>query len=149
MKLEDAIQQKEFKSDAHKGMVNLLYTSSYVLNLINEVTQEYDITRQQYNVLRILRGQHPGSASINLIKDRMIDKMSDSSRLVDRLYRKKFISKSSCENDKRAVDVTITEKGLELLERMEPSVAAIERIFASLSAAEIKLLNDILDKIRS
>lgn len=149
MKLEDAIQQKEFRSDAHKGMVNLLYTSSFVLNLINEVTLEYNITRQQYNVLRILRGQHPGSASINLIKERMIDKMSDSSRLVERLLQKKLISKSSCENDKRAVDVTITNKGLELLDSMEPSIASIERIFASLSAAEIKLLNDILDKIRS
>jgi DNA-binding MarR family transcriptional regulator len=148
MKIEDAIRQKSFKSEAHKGMVNLLYTSGYFLGLINETTESFGITRQQYNVLRILRGQHPKSASINLIKDRMLDRMSDSSRLVDRLVVKGLIKKSNCEADRRSVDVSITKKGLELLERMEPSIAAIGEAFDTLSPQELKQFNELLDKIR-
>ena len=81
MRLEDEIQQKTFKSEQQKAVINLLYTSGFLANLFNDKAKGYDITRQQYNVLRILRGQHPKSASINLIKDRMLDKMSDASRI--------------------------------------------------------------------
>lgn len=147
-KIEDVIKQREFRSEAHKAMVNLIYTSSQVLTKISEVTESYGITRQQYNVLRILRGQYPGSASINEIKDRMLDRMSDCSRLADRLATKTLIRKSNCPKDKRSVDITITSEGLDLLDRMEPAISAIESLFASFSPGEVNRFNDMLDRIR-
>ncbi|MFM8348925.1 MAG: MarR family winged helix-turn-helix transcriptional regulator [Bacteroidota bacterium] len=147
MKLEEAIRQREFRSPEHKLMVHLIYTVSHLLNSISEVTQRYGITRQQYNVLRILRGQHPGTASINLIKERMMDKMSDCSRLVDRLEAKQLISRSVCPTDKRAVDIRITTAGLDLLTEMEPSIAAVEKSFGNLSTEDITEFNRLLDQI--
>ncbi|MFZ9504335.1 MAG: MarR family winged helix-turn-helix transcriptional regulator, partial [Cyclobacteriaceae bacterium] len=108
MRIEEVIKQKEFRSEAHKAMVNLIFTSSQLLNRISDVTENYGITRQQYNVLRILRGRFPGAASVNEIKDRMLDRMSDCSRLVDRLSAKGLIQKSLCPTDKRSVDITIS-----------------------------------------
>jgi len=148
MKLEDAIKQREFRSPDHKLMVNLIYTVSQLLDEINCVTHRFGITRQQYNVLRILRGQSPGAASVNLIKERMLDKMSDCSRLVDRLESKGLIAKSECARDKRSVDITITEKGLDLLTAMEPEVASVEKTFSRLSEADKEAFNRLLDQIR-
>ncbi len=148
MNLEEAIQQREFRSPEHRLMVNLIYTVSHLLNAISEVTQQYGITRQQYNVLRILRGQSPGAASINLIKERMMDKMSDCSRLVDRLEGKELISRAVCAHDKRSVDIRITPKGLDLLDQMEPAIAAVEKTFQDLSEQDIAEFNRLLDRIR-
>lgn len=148
LKIEDVIKQREFRSEAHKAMVNLIYTSSQVLTKLSEVTESYGITRQQYNVLRILRGQYPGAASINEIKDRMLDRMSDCSRLADRLASKALIKKSNCPSDKRSVDITITSEGLELLDRMEPAISAIESLFSSFSQGEVNRFNEMLDRIR-
>ena len=149
MNLEEAIQQREFRSPEHKLMVNLIFTVSHLLNAISEVTQRFGITRQQYNVLRILRGQAPNAASINLIKERMMDKMSDCSRLVDRLEGKELISRSVCAHDKRSVDIRITEKGMHLLDEMEPFIAKVEESFQGLSETEIAEFNRLLDHIRT
>ena len=149
MKLEDAIRQPEFRSQEHKLMVNLIYTVSRLLDEISEVTQRYGITRQQYNVLRILRGQSPGAASLNLVRERMLDKMSDCSRLVDRLESKGLISKSECARDKRSVDITITEQGLALLDTMESDVVCVEKALNRLSEPEKAEFNRLLDLIRS
>lgn len=148
MRIEDVIKQKEFRSEAHKAMVNLIYTASQVLNKISEVTESFGITRQQYNVLRILRGKFPGPATINEIKDRMLDRMSDCSRLVDRLSSKELIKKSNSAIDKRSVDITITQLGIDLLEKMEPAIASIEGIFSGFSAGEVNRFNDLLDRLR-
>ena len=148
VRIEDVIKQREFRSEAHKAMVNLIYTSSQILTKISEVTESFGITRQQYNVLRILRGQYPGAASINEIKDRMLDRMSDCSRLADRLAAKSLITKSHCASDKRSVDITITNEGLDLLERMEPAVSSIESVFSSFSQGEVNRFNDMLDRLR-
>jgi DNA-binding MarR family transcriptional regulator len=148
MRLEDEIQQKTFKSEHQKAVINLLYTSGFLINLFNEKSKVFDITRQQYNVLRILRGQHPKSASINLIKDRMLDKMSDASRIVERLRNKNLVERKISDNDKRAVDITITDKGLKLLSDMEPAIDTIDSIFNKFSKHELETLNALLDKTR-
>lgn len=148
MRLEDEIKQKTFKSEQQKAVVNLLYTSGFLVNLFNNKAKVYDITRQQYNVLRILRGQHPKSASINLIKDRMLDKMSDASRIVERLRIKNLVERKISDNDKRAVDITITDKGLTLLSEMEPAIDTIEDIFHQFSKQDLETFNDLLDKMR-
>jgi DNA-binding MarR family transcriptional regulator len=148
MRLEDEIQQKNFKSDQQKAVINLLYTSGFLVNLFNNTAKVFDITRQQYNVLRILRGQHPKSASINLIKDRMLDKMSDASRIVERLRIKNLVVRKISDNDKRSVDISITEKGLKLLSNMEPSIDTIDNIFNNFSDQELKSFNEMLDKMR-
>lgn len=149
MRIEEVIKQKEFRSDAHKAMVNLIFTSSQILNRISDVTENYGITRQQYNVLRILRGRFPGAASVNEIKNRMLDRMSDCSRLVDRLAAKGLIQKSLCPTDKRSVDITISNEGLDLLDRMEPAVSSVESIFSEFTQGEVSRFNEMLDRLRN
>lgn len=149
MSLEKDIHQKEFRNEYHKATLNVIVTHNYIVGKMNDMFKDFDITRQQYNVLRILRGQHPGHASVNLIKDRMLDKMSDASRIVERLRIKELIKREDCKNDKRAVEVTITDKGLQLLDIMESHVAKLDSIFYNLSESETHELNSLLDKLRS
>ena len=149
MSLEKDIQQKGFRNEYHKATLNIIVTHNYLVGKMNDVFKEFDMTRQQYNVLRILRGQHPGHASVNLIKDRMLDKMSDASRIVERLRIKDLIKREDCKNDKRAVEVTITEKGLQLLDIMENEVAKLDSLFYNLTETETRDLNSLLDKLRN
>ena len=148
MSLEKEIHQREFRNDYQKAIVNILYTYNYVVGRMNDLFKAYDITRQQYNVLRILRGQHPGHASILLIRERMLDKMSDASRIVERLRLKELVTRKFGAIDKRSVEVSITAKGLSLLQRMDPDVNKMEKIFSHLDDKEIHELNVLLDKIR-
>jgi DNA-binding MarR family transcriptional regulator len=148
MSLENDIQQKEFRNEYHKATLNIIVTHNYIVGKMNDLFKDFDITRQQYNVLRILRGQYPGHASVNLIKDRMLDKMSDASRIVERLRLKQLINREDCKNDKRAVEVTITQKGLQLLDVMDKHVAKLDSVFYHLGEEETRGLNELLDKIR-
>lgn len=148
MSLENDIQQSEFRSESQKAILNILYTSYFIQDQMNTLFKKYDITRQQYNVLRILRGQYPGHASVNLVRERMLDKMSDASRIVERLRLKELVTRKSAEKDKRAVEVTITEAGLKLLEEMQESVDEFEGLLDNLSEEETRQLNGLLDKIR-
>lgn len=147
MSLETDIQQK-FRNESQKAILNILYTSYFIQDKMNMLFKQYDITRQQYNVLRILRGQHPGHASVNLIRDRMLDKMSDASRIVERLRLKELVVRKSAEKDKRAVEVTITDSGLKLLAEMQDAVDKFESLLNTLSEDETRQLNILLDKIR-
>ncbi|NJM25613.1 MAG: winged helix DNA-binding protein [Bacteroidia bacterium] len=149
MSLEKDIQQREFRSEHQKALLNLLYTNNHVVSQMNDMFKNYEVTRQQFNVLRILRGQYPGHASVNLIKERMLDKMSDASRIVERLRVKGFLTREHCESDKRAVQVTITESGLALLTKMENDVAQLDSLLNNLSEDETRTLNVLLEKIRS
>lgn len=148
MKLEDEIQQKKFKSEEQKLMINLLYTSNWLTSKNDSFFKDSDITTQQYNVLRILRGQHPNPCSIKLIKERMLDRMSDASRIVDKLNAKKLLIRRECPNDRRSVDVLITDKGLELLQSLDYIDDTSKQIFSNLSPEEINTLNSLLDKLR-
>lgn len=149
MKLEDEIKQNTpFKDEFTKLAVNILYTHGWLSNLHTEVLKEFCITEQQYNILRILRGQRPNPASINLLKERMLDKMSDASRLVDRLIAKELVERKTCPNDRRKAEVIITEKGLDLLKASDKLEEEQKKIFKNLSHEEAKNLNDLLDKMR-
>jgi DNA-binding MarR family transcriptional regulator len=148
MRLEEEIKQPKFKNSRQKAVINLVYSSGYLLKYLNDKAKDFDLTRQQYNVLRILKGQLPKSASINLIKERMLDKMSDASRIVERLRLKGLVVRTTSPNDKRAVDVTITPKGITLLEDMEPTIASVDTLFQSFSEQELDTFNNLLDKMR-
>lgn len=148
MSLSKDIHQRDYHSEYHKAILNILYTHNYLVTNMAGLFREFDITRQQYNVLRILRGQYPGHASINLIKDRMLDKMSDTSRIVERLRIKGLISRTDNMRDKRSVEIRITTAGLSLLEKMDQPVNGFERFLSNLSLEETRALNLLLDKLR-
>lgn len=148
MRLEDEIQQKKFKTDQQKLAVNLLFTTHWLNGHYNAFFKNSDITTQQYNVLRILRGQYPNPCSIKLIKERMLDKMSDASRIVDKLKAKDLLIRRECPDDRRSVDIVITDKGLHLLESLDNIDEDFKGVFSTLSSDEINTLNNLLDKLR-
>jgi len=148
MSLEHDIQQKTFRSEYQKALLNILFTNNYLINIVNDFFKDYSITRQQYNVLRIIKGQLPKAASIQLIRDRMLDKMSDASRIVERLRVKNLIKRESNPDDKRTVHITITEDGLKLLESIELRVEEMEASIRKLSLEDTIQLNKLLDRIR-
>lgn len=149
MKIEDEIHQKVFKNEWQKATLNLIFTASWLGNKHKEFFKPFGITQQQYNVLRILRGSHPKSISTSVIKTRMLDKNSDASRIVDRLTAKDLVLKKTCPSDRRLVDVTISGKGLRLLEVMDTKIDALDNGLGSLTEKEAKILNQLLDKLRS
>jgi DNA-binding MarR family transcriptional regulator len=146
-RIEDEINQKKFTSAHQKAVVNLIYTSNWLQNKHQEFFKSFGITGQQFNILRILKGQFPKSISGTEIKSRMLDRNSDVSRLLDRLASKNLISKRTCPNDKRASDVLITDEGLALLNEISKSQKH-DRVL-SLTNDEAEQLSDLLDKARS
>ena len=148
MTLEKDLTQKSFSNDYQRAFVNVLFTQGFLINKVNHFFKDHQITRQQYNVLRILRGQHPASASINLIKTRMMDKMSDASRIVERLRLKGLINRTQNKDDRRSVCLKISKKGLDLLKKTDEEVKGFDALMKKLSPKEIKILNALLDKIR-
>jgi len=137
-----------YESTFHEAMVNVSFTHNWCIDKIKQAVVPYDITSQQFNVLRILRGQFPKPATINLIKSKMLDKMCDASRIVDRLVQKELLEKSINGYDKRAVDILISEKGLMLLNTMDQEVNLSAILSATLTEAEAVQLSDLLDKLR-
>lgn len=149
MKLEDAIQQrKPFPNPRQRMAVNLIYTSNWLISRQKDFFKGFDITVQQYNVLRILRGRHPEPISTSDIRGRMLDRMSDVSRIVDRLVKKDLVVRSTCKQDKRLVDVVITESGLSLLSAIDAQWEEMDLLTSTLSQEEVQLINDLLDKFR-
>ncbi len=148
MKLEEEIKQKSFRNEFHKLAVNIIFTHGWLQTFNAQFLQKYQLTSQQFNILRILRGQHPNPASINLLKERMLDKMSDVSRLVERLRVKGLLERSTCENDRRKSDVVITEAGLNLLKEIDNFDPEFDNLFANISPSEAKTINNLLDKTR-
>jgi len=147
MSLELDINQKKFRSEYQRGMINIIYTSNWVNEKMKTFFDEADITGQQFNILRILRGAGEPLSTLQ-IRQRMLDKMSDTSRIVDRLLIKKLVKKTVCKSDKRLIDVTITEKGRQLLKKIDVFEKEMDQLLGSLSVAEAKTLNQLLDKIR-
>lgn len=148
MLLEDEIQQSAFKSPQQKLAVNLLYTTNWLSNHYDKFFKGLDLTTQQYNVLRILRGQFPNPCSLKCIKERMLDKMSDTSRILDKLVTKGYAIRNECPNDRRSVNVVISEKGLAVLKELDFIDEATKDIFKSLTTPQIQLLNELLDNLR-
>jgi DNA-binding MarR family transcriptional regulator len=147
-KIEDLIQQKEFKDPYNKLVVNLLYTNSYLVTLQNSLFKPHEISPEQYNVLRILKGQNGVPATVSSIQDRMLNKMSNASRLVEKLKLKGLLERRECPEDRRQVDVKITEKGLALLNLLHIEVEKFNKTFVKLEENEVNQLNHLLDKMR-
>jgi DNA-binding MarR family transcriptional regulator len=149
MELEKEIKQTaKFASEYQKLVVNILYTASWLDVINNRRLKPYGITTNQYNILRILRGQLPNPATVNMLIERMIDKSSNASRLVERLRLKGYVSRCVNAEDKRAVNVMITEKGLALLKEMDAEQHSFEKILHTLSKQEAAEINMLLDKLR-
>lgn len=149
MKLEDEIKQSKFRSEYHKLVVNLLFTHGWLSRHHKAIFKPYDLSPQQFNVLRILNGQHPNPISTSVIAERMLDKASDASRIVDRLYKKGWVEKKVCTLDKRLVDVKITDSGRALLARLDiEQMPKMDRSVATLTEEEAAQLNMLLDKMR-
>ncbi|WP_022823230.1 MarR family winged helix-turn-helix transcriptional regulator [Hymenobacter norwichensis] len=147
MKIEDEIKQPTFSDVYQKGLINILYTAGWIGQRNTIQLKQYGITAPQFNVLRILRGQHPKPATVNLLIERMLDKTSNASRIVDKLELKKLVTRTVCPSNRRAVDIRITEAGLQLLSEID-IVFAQEPQLRNLTEAEAIQLNDLLDKIR-
>jgi DNA-binding MarR family transcriptional regulator len=148
MKLEDEIKQSTFKSTHQKVLINLLYTSGLVQQQEAALFKPFGVSLPQFNVLRILRGQHPKPATISLLIERMLDKTSNASRIVDKLETKGLVTRKQCPSDRRTVDVVITAKGLELLTEMDHFEGGQGTGINNLSDTEADQLNALLDKIR-
>jgi DNA-binding MarR family transcriptional regulator len=136
------------QSDRQKALVNIFYTYYFLVDKVNTKFKQYQITRQQFNVLRILEQCQPEYASVNLIKSRMLDKMSDVSRIVERLRVKGLVLRQCAEKDRRAVEVIITPTGLKLLDIIRPEIDNLGQLLTNLTEAETAILNKMLDKIR-
>lgn len=148
MKLEDAIKQKKFDSPYHKAVLNIMYTFNWLSQEQEKLFREHDITPQQYNVLRILRGKHPNSICAGEIKEVMIDKNPDLTRLCDRLVKKGLIERETNEFNRRQVLIGITSTGLEFLKKMDPVLKNLSKKNKNLSDEENRILSDLLDKFR-
>jgi len=147
MSIEKDISQPKFRNEYQKGVINLIYTYNWLNEKMKALFDKEQITAQQFNILRILRGAGKPISTLQ-IRQRMLDKMSDTSRIVDRLIVKGLVKKSVCPEDKRLVDVSITEKGSKLLEKMDMYEPEMDAVLGNLSTAETKTLNTLLDKIR-
>jgi len=148
MGLEQQISQQAFRNDYQKATVNLLFTHNWLENRLADFFKQFDLTLQQYNILRILKGQYPHPISTAGIRERMIDRMSDASRIVDRLYKKGLVLRTVCERDKRLVDITLSESGSDLMTTLEGTTEHIDSFLMRLSLEETQQLNFLLDKIR-
>ena len=149
MGIEQDIQQSQFRNSFQKAAINLLYTSGWLRDRMKVLFDKEDITAQQFNILRILRGSFPTPLSTLQIRDRMLEKMSDTSRLVDRLVVKGLVRKITAETDRRLVDVLITEKGKKLLSRIDAQQTEMDAILNNLTEKEAEQLSELLDKMRS
>jgi MarR family transcriptional regulator, 2-MHQ and catechol-resistance regulon repressor len=148
MGIDKDIQQAKFRNPHQKAAINLIYTVGWMRDKTKEVFEAEDITAQQFNILRILRGSFPQPLSTLKIRERMLEKMSDTSRIVDRLITKGLVKKLTCKNDRRLVDVIISDKGKKLLERIDARQDEIDGVLGNLSEKDANILSDLLDKIR-
>ncbi|RXK60981.1 MarR family transcriptional regulator [Lacibacter luteus] len=144
---KDILQIRKFRNEHHKCVVNLIFTHNWVTEQLKLVLEEEDLTLQQYNILRILRGSDSPLSTLQ-IRERMLDKMSDTSRIVDRLLLKKLALKSINKKDKRLVDVKISAKGIRLLQKLDQSAYTIDNVLQNVSETDARELNRLLDKVR-
>jgi DNA-binding MarR family transcriptional regulator len=148
MALENEINQRKFRTEYQKARINIIYTYNWLSEKISSIFEEWDITPRQFNILRILRGEGKPLSTLQ-IRQRMLDKMSDTSRIVDRLLKKGLVRKTPNGEDRRLVDVVITSKGRKLLEKIDPFEEAADKIMTRLTVEETRTLNTLLDKLRS
>ncbi len=149
MGIEKDINQSVFRNEHQKALINIIYTHNWMMEKMKAMFGKEDLTPQQFNILRILRGALPEPLSTLQIRNRMLDKMSDTSRIVDRLVAKGLAKKTTCREDKRLVDVTITPKGKKILEKFDEMEEEMDSLMGHISSDEAKTLNGILDRMRN
>ncbi|RLD19412.1 MAG: MarR family transcriptional regulator [Bacteroidetes bacterium] len=149
MKIEDSIHQPKFSSATQKAIINLMYTASWLSNEIEQVMKPFGISSQQFNIMRILRGQGSRPVSLKLVTGRMIDHMSNTSRLVDKLVAKGYVRRETAECDRRQLEISLTDSGRVLLEKMSIRVDEVNHIlFDHMVEDKLVTLNGILDELR-
>lgn len=148
MKIQDEIKSS-FNNEYHKARVNIHFTHNYLSDQLLEILKPLKLSPTQFNVLRILRGQHPEASSIGLIKERMLDKNSDISRVIDRMLTKKLVVRKECKQDRRQKDIQISQLGLNYLSKIDEQETALDQKMQHLTLEEVTQLNQLLDKIRS
>jgi MarR family transcriptional regulator, multiple gene regulator MgrA len=147
--LHEEIRQSTFRNERHKAVINVVYTGNWLTTEHTKFLKDFDLSEQQFNILRILRGQGQKPASITLLKERMLDKMSDVSRLVERLRSIGLVERSVCPHDRRAVEVVITLRGLALLTTIDEHIETVDAFASQLTDEELRFLNYLLDKLRT
>jgi len=148
MKIDDEIKGR-FRNEYHRGIINLTYTLNQLNYQFLQLLKKHNVTQQQYNVLKVLRGfRSEAPVSIGFIKDRMLDKNSDVSRIVDKLYERGLVTRCEKSTDRRQKDVDISDKGLVLLAAMDECEKKVDTLLSNLTEDEVKQLNTLLDKIR-
>jgi len=150
MKIEEVVKSNAIMGLSQKAVLNIIYTQNNINERLIEILKPYDLSNEQYNVLRILRGQKGNPANMCLIQERMLAKTSNTTRLVDKLLLKELVTRKVCKENRRKIEVLITEKGLDILKELDPKVDNYEQnIVANLSSSELEQLNDLLEKIRT
>jgi DNA-binding MarR family transcriptional regulator len=150
MTIEEVIKSTVKMDNAKKVILNIMYTQNVIQDNFNELMKPYDLSGEQYNVLRILRGQKGNPANMCVIQERMLAKTSNTTRLVDKLLLKELVTRNVCPGNRRKIEVLITQKGLDVLKELDPKVDEHERKFANnISPEELELLNQLLEKYRT
>lgn len=147
-RIEDEIKQSKFRSEGQKLIINLIYTYNQISGQMSLILQPHGLTMQQYNILRILKGQYPNPSTNNLVKERMLDRNSDVTRLIDRMIRNGLVTRTSCEKDRRRVDILITQQGLDVLDAIQSHETDVDLIAQRLSEDQQRSMNDMLDRLR-
>lgn len=150
MKIEDVIKSNVEMEVSKKAVLNIIYTQNVINEHFNEILKPYDLSGEQYNVLRILRGQKGAPANMCLIQERMLAKTSNTTRLVDKLLLKELVTREVCPENRRKIEVQITQKGLDVLSELDPKITENENKFSNnLSNTELEQLNELLEKFRT
>ncbi len=150
MKIEEIIKTTVALDEANKVILNIMYTQNVINDNFSDILKPYDLSNEQYNVLRILRGQKGSPANMCVIQERMLAKSSNTTRLIDKLLLKEFVTREVCLENRRKIEVLITQKGLNVLNELDPIVKQHEQLFAyNLKPVELKELNNLLEKYRT
>ncbi len=148
MILEEEIKQSKFESEKQKAIINIIYTANWISSIQHKIFKKNKLTAPQYNVLRILRGHSPKPLTVSSIQERMLDKMSNASRLVDKLVEKGFAKRTTNNVDRRQVDVVIDKGGLAVLKKIEPDLSKFHDETVTMGEKDAKSLTEVLDKMR-
>jgi len=150
MKIEEIIKSNSAISIEKRTVLNIMFSQNVIADAFNDILKSFDLSVEQFNVLRILRGQKGKPANMCIIQERMIAKTSNTTRLVDKLLLKGLVNREVCEENRRKMEITITKKGMELLAELDPKIEAHEELFAqNLTSEELNLLNLLLEKYRT
>jgi DNA-binding MarR family transcriptional regulator len=148
LKLEDEIKQRKFKNSSQKAILNIIFTANWINSIFRDIFKPFGVTQQQYNVLRILKGRYPGTVNPTEIKDVMLDKNPDLTRLCDRMHANGWLQRDIDETNRRKMNITITEKGLDLLARIQPVLESAEGQFTYMTDEAKEQLSSLLDQFR-